>query len=255
MTMKNQLLMQLIGILLLLCLWEGLTIGLHVPEYIFPRLSALIREFLKFPGLFLDGLLRTTLESWAGLLFGGMAAYLLAVVFSFSNLLKALFYQWFVALKTVPIIAISPMIVLWVGSGMWSKILMASIITFFPILVNTLQGFYNITENQRYLFKSLNATFWQTFFRLRVPMSLGYFFTGLKVASPLSAIGAIVAEFSGANEGLGYLILKASWESNTRALMVAVILAAVMGMSLYKLIELCEYAVGRFFPQATTAES
>ena len=98
------------------------------------------------------------------------------------------------------------------------------------------------------LFKSLNATFGQIFIRLRIPMSLGYFFTGLKVASPLSTIGAIVAEFSGANAGLGYIILKSSWESNTRSLMVAVILASIMGITLYKIIEFSEYVVGKFFP-------
>lgn len=249
--MKRHLLMQIGGGLLLLFLWEGLTTLFQVPEYIFPRLSVLMREFWKFPGFFLDGFLTTSLESCAGLLCGGIAAYFLAVMFSFSRTLKHLFYQWFVALKTVPVIAISPMIVIWVGSGMVSKVLMASIITFFPILVNTLQGFYNITENQLHLFRSFNATFTQTFLRLRIPMSLGYFFTGLKVASPLSAIGAIVAEFSGANEGLGYIILKSSWESNTRSLMVAVLLAAVMGMCLYKIVEFCEYVVGKFFPHFT----
>lgn len=246
--MKNNLFMQIGGFVILLALWEGLTRLLQIPEYIFPRFSVLLVEFWKFPLFFLDGLLKTSFESCAGLFFGGVAAYLLAVLFSFSNLLKHLFYHWFVALKTVPIIAISPMIVLWVGSGMASKILMASIVTFFPILVNTLQGFYNITDNQRQLFESWNATFWQIFLRLRLPMSLGYFFTGLKIAAPLSAIGAIVSEFAGANEGLGYIVLKASWESNTRALMVAVILAAGMGMALYKIIEMSEYVVGRFFP-------
>jgi NitT/TauT family transport system permease protein len=248
--MRQHLTMQLVGIGILLALWEGLTVSLHVPEYLFPRLSALCLEFWRFPTFFLTGLLQTALESGAGLLLGGLAAYLLAILFSFSQLLKALFYQWFVALKTVPLIAISPMIVIWAGSGLWSKILMAALITFFPILVNTLQGFYNITDNQRNLFKSMHASFAQTFFHLRLPMSFGYFFTGLKVASPLSAIGALVAEFSGANAGLGYIILKASWESNTRALMVAVVLTAVMGMSLYKLIELGEVVVGRVFPHA-----
>lgn len=245
---RSNLLMQLTGIVILICLWEGLVIVLQIPEYIFPRFSVLIREFFKFPKFFLEGFLKTSLESWAGLLLGGVSAYLLAVIFSFSRVLKQLFYQWFVALKTVPIIAISPMIILWVGSGTFSKVLMASIITFFPILVNTLRGFYNITENQMNLFKSLNASFWQIFLRLRIPMSLGYFFTGLKVASPLSTIGAIVSEFSGANEGLGYIILKSSWESNTRSLMVAVILASIMGITLYKIIELSEYVVGKFFP-------
>ncbi len=240
--------MQIGGFVILICVWEEVTTFFHVPEYIFPRFSALIIEFCKFPVFFLDGFLKTYLESCAGLLLGGTSAYVLAVISSFSRVLKQLFYQWFVALKTVPIIAISPMIIIWVGSGITSKILMASIITFFPILVNTLQGFYNITENQLNLFKSLNANFRQIFIRLRIPMSLGYFFTGLKVASPLSTIGAIVSEFSGANEGLGYIILKSSWESNTRALMVAVILASVMGITLYKIIEISEYFMGKFFP-------
>ncbi|MBD3304856.1 ABC transporter permease subunit [candidate division KSB3 bacterium] len=250
--MKNTLVMQVGGFVILICLWEGLTVLFQVPEYIFPRFSAIIVEFCKFPGFFLEGFLKTSLESFAGLLLGGIAAYLLAIVFSFSTLLKHLFYQWFVALKTVPIIAISPMIIIWVGSGMVSKILMASIITFFPILVNTLQGFYNITENQLNLFRSCNATYWQIFLRLRIPMSFGYFFTGLKVASPLSTIGAIVAEFSGANAGIGYIILKSSWESNTRALMVAVLLASIMGITLYKIIELSEHLVAKFFPHFNT---
>jgi len=249
--MKNSVVMQGLGFLILICLWEVMTRIFNLPEYIFPRFSALVLEFWKYPAYFLDGFLKTSLESFAGLLLGGVAAYVLAVVFSFSSLLQQLFYHWFVALKTVPIIAISPMIILWAGSGIFSKILMASIITFFPILVNTLHGFYNITENQLYLFHSLNANFWQTFLRLRIPMSLGYFFTGLKVASPLSTIGAIVSEFSGANDGLGYIILKASWESNTRALMVAVLLASIMGITLYKIIEASEYIMGKFFPHFT----
>ena len=126
---RSNLLMQLTGIVILICLWEGLVIALQIPEYIFPRFSALIIEFCKFPMFFLDGFLKTYLESCAGLLLGGASAYLLAVIFSFSRVLKQLFYQWFVALKTIPIIAISPMIVIWVGSGITSKILMASIIT------------------------------------------------------------------------------------------------------------------------------
>jgi NitT/TauT family transport system permease protein len=243
--------MQLAGVIILISIWEGVTTVFQVPEYIFPRFSALVVEFFKYPVYFLDGFLKTSVESCAGLLFGGIAAYVLAIAFSFSRVLEQLFYQWFVALKTVPIIAISPMIILWVGSGMLSKILMASIITFFPILVNTLQGFYNITDNQMNLFKSLNANFWQIFVRLRIPMSLGYFFTGLKIASPLSTIGAIVSEFSGANAGIGYIILKSSWESNTRSLMVAVMLASFMGITLYKFIELSEYVVGKFFPHFT----
>jgi NitT/TauT family transport system permease protein len=79
-------------------------------------------------------------------------------------------------------------------------------------------------------------------------MSIGYLFAGLKIASPLSTIGAIVAEFSGANEGLGYIVLKSSWESNTVALMTAVILASIMGITLYKIIELIEYIISMFFP-------
>ncbi len=249
--MKRQLLMQAAGFLILIALWELATRGLCVPEYIFPRFSALMLEFAQRPAFFLHGVFVTSLESCAGLVFGGVAAYLLAVLFSMSDVFKQLFYHWFVALKTVPIIAISPMIIIWVGSGRVSKVLMASIITFFPILVNTLQGFYNVTEHQINLFRSLNASFWQIFLRLRIPMSLGYFFTGLKVASPLSTIGAMVSEFSGATEGLGYIILQASWESNTRALMVAVLCASLMGIALYKIIECGEHLVGQYFPHLT----
>lgn len=253
--MKNNklktILIKILGIFILFILWESITTIFKVPEYIFPKLTILIKEFFLYPSFFLNGFYKTFIESIAGLLLGGLIAYLLALIFSFSKILKILFYHWFVALKTVPIIAISPMIIIWVGSGIISKILMASIITFFPILVTTLEGLFNITENQVNLFKSLNANFWQIFLKLRVPMSFSYFFAGLKIASPLSTIGAIVAEFSGANEGLGYIILKSSWESNTKSLMTAVVLASIMGITLYKIIELVEYIVGKFYPHFT----
>jgi NitT/TauT family transport system permease protein len=241
-------LIQIIGILILLSLWEGLTRLFNVPEFIFPKISSIFLEFIESPAYFGKAFFITYMESVLGLLLGGSLAYILALLFSFSRIIKQLFYQWFVMLKTVPIIAISPLVILWVGSGLISKILMSSIITFFPILVNTLKGLYNITDNQIKLFRSLNASNWQIFMKLRVPMSIGYLFAGLKIASPLSTIGAIVAEFSGANEGLGYIVLKSSWESNTVALMTAVILASIMGITLYKIIELIEYIISMFFP-------
>lgn len=253
--MKKKILMQVIGFLILIFLWEFLTLIFNVPEFLFPRISNVVIRILEEPEFFLDGFLNTYLECLAGLLLGGSVAYLLALIFSFSNIIKQLFYSWFVMLKTVPIIAISPLIVLWVGSGMLSKILMASIISFFPILVNTLRGLYNISENQLNLFKSLNATNFQIFLKLRIPMSISYLFAGLKIASPLSTIGAIVAEFSGANQGLGYIILKSSWESDTTSLMGAVILASVMGITLFKLVEFIEYLISRFFPFINNKET
>ncbi len=249
--LKN-VIMQISGLVILFSTWEFVTRFFNVPTFIFPRLSEIVEEFSYNPYYFLNGFFTTYGESVLGLLAGGFLAYILALLFSLSVTIKQVFYQWFVLLKTVPSIAISPLIILWLGSGLASKVLMASIITFFPILVNTLNGLYSITDNQIQLFKSMNATKAQMFFRLRLPMSIGYLFAGLKIAAPLSAIGALVSEFSGSTRGLGYIILRASWETNTKALMTGVILASILGMTLYKIIELIEYLVSKFTPYLNT---
>ncbi len=240
--------MRFLGLVVLFSLWEFITWFFDVPVFILPRFSLIVKEFFKNSNYFIDGFLITYMESVLGLLFGGGVAYILALLFSLSNTIKQVFYQWFVLLKTVPIVAISPLIIIWLGTGLASKVLMASIMTFFPILVNTLNGLYSITDNQIQLFKSMNASRLQIFFRLRIPMSLDHLFTGLKISAPLSAIGAIVSEFSGANMGIGYIILRASWESNTKALMTGVILSSILGMTLFRIIELIEYLLVRFTP-------
>jgi NitT/TauT family transport system permease protein len=147
---------------------------------------------------------------------------------------------YLIGLKAVPLIAIAPLLVIWLGNGFISKAVMAATICFFPIVVNLTRGLREVPEEQMDLMKSLGASGTQIFFTVRVPNSLPFLFAALKITSTLSVVGAVVAEFSGANQGVGYAIMVAALRTDTPLMFTGIILASLLGMLLYYAIEFIE---------------
>ena len=170
----------------------------------------------------------------AGFLPGVLAAVALGVLVSvliyFVPIAKRTLYPFMIALQSIPKIGLAPIIVVWSGYGLSSKVIMAFLFAFFPIVISTLGGLGGIPAHLEEHFKALGASPWETFWRLRVPSALPNFIDGCKVAMPLAVIGAIVGEFVGSNDGLGNLILMATGSSQTALTFAA--LAAVTGLSL-----------------------
>jgi NitT/TauT family transport system permease protein len=148
-----------------------------------------------------------------------------------------------IAVKTTPIVAVAPLLVIWLGTGWWSKIVAVILICFFPVLVNAVKGLKAAAAEYRELFQTLGATRSQEFRKLRIPYCLPYLFSALKISSSLAIVGAIVGEFVGATQGLGYLIMVSSAHLETATLFAAIAAAALAGIAMFYLIEWTEERV------------
>lgn len=182
----------------------------------------------------------TLSEVLGGLALGVSTATLLGYLLAKSRRLERMLAPYVVASQSVPIVAIAPLLVIWFGPGLTSKVLICALIVFFPVLINTIVGLRSVPEDLHDLMRSLQATRWQTFRLLEVPASLPVFLGGLRIGATLSVIGAVVGEFVGADRGLGFLINVARGEYDTALVFVAVFALIAMALLLYGLVVLLE---------------
>ncbi len=182
----------------------------------------------------------TLQEVLIGLVLGVSVATILGYLLAKSRAFERIFSPYIVASQSVPTVAIAPLLVIWFGPGLVSKILICALIVFFPVLVNIIVGVRSVPEDLRDLMRSLQASSWQTFTYLEVPAALPVFLGGLRIGATLSVIGAVVGEFVGADRGLGFLISRGKWEYDTPLVFVAVLTLVVMALTLYGLVVLLE---------------
>lgn len=216
--------------------WSGLPVFiLPPPQLVAERLIHSLADgsLLRHTGV-------TLLEVLLGLLTGSGLATLLGYGLAKSRMLERVLSPYLVASQAVPIVAIAPLLVIWFGPGMFSKVLICSLIVFFPVLVNTTVGLRSVPADLRDLMRSLRATRWQTLRHLEIPAALPVFLGGLRIGAALSVIGAVVGEFVGADRGLGFLINVARGQYDTALVFVAVITLIVLAMALYGLVILAE---------------
>ena len=161
----------------------------------------------------------------------------------FSFMFERLIMPIFVGLQSVPKIAIAPLILVWVGAGIGSKILVVMSIAFFPIVINTMAGFKEVDQGLTDVFRSVAATERQMLVKLRLPYAVPYIFAGLRIATTLAVLGAIVAEWLAASNGLGYLVLSGSFNFNTARSFAAIIALAVIGTLFFNLMSWIETRV------------
>ncbi|HYN87719.1 MAG TPA: ABC transporter permease subunit, partial [Ardenticatenaceae bacterium] len=150
---------------------------------------------------------------------------------------------YIVAMQAVPVVAVAPLLVIWFGSGLLSKVLVCALIVFFPVLVNTIVGVRSVNQEWLELMRALNASSWQTFVKVELPGSLPVLFGGLKLGVTLAVVGAVVGEFVGADRGLGALIKISSSLFDTPQLFVALFALAAMALALYGVVTVLERAV------------
>jgi NitT/TauT family transport system permease protein len=165
-------------------------------------------------------------------------------------ILERMVMPLFVATQSVPKIAVAPLILLWVGAGPASKVLVVASIAFFPIVVNTMAGFKEVEAQYLDVFRSVDATERQIFLRLRLPYAVPYIFAGLRIATTLSVLGAIVAEWLAAANGIGYLVLSGTFNFDTARSFSAIIILAAIGMAFFGLMSRIERAISWRRPAA-----
>jgi NitT/TauT family transport system permease protein len=219
--------------LLVVILWESAARIFHVPGWILPAPSAIASTALDWaPELGFHSFV-TLRETLVGFLLALLFSVPLAIVIAFTSLLRRILYPILLGLQSVPKVALAPLVILWLGVGNWPKIVIVMLVCFFPILVNLVAGFEATPRPMLDLMHSLRASHWAIFRRLRVPIATPYLFTGCKIAITFAVIGAVIGEFVAAQEGLGYLILISTAQSQTSLAFAAIILLTLISVVLF----------------------
>lgn len=214
----------------------------NFPPFILPTPQLVFNRFIE---VLVDGrlFLHSTVtlgEVLAGMAIGVWVASALGYLLARSRTVERFLAPYIVASQSVPIVAIAPLLVIWFGPGLLSKVLITSLIVFFPVLVNTIVGLRSVPEELHDLMRSLQATRWQTFTYLETPAALPVFLGGLRIGATLAVIGAVVGEFVGADRGLGFLINVGRGQYDTALVFVAVFTLVVMALALYGSVVLLE---------------
>lgn len=231
------------GIFLFLILWQVLVTLLEVPTYLLPTPTRIGQEIVtEFPTL-MEHSWVTLYEIILGFGLAIVVAVPLAVAITSSRRFDRFVTPFLLFSQTIPKIAIAPLFLIWFGFGPLPKILVAFLICFFPIVIDTAVGLRSVAPEMLDLVRSMGAGRLQIFTRIRLPSSLPYLFSGLKIAVTLAVAGAIVGEFVGADKGLGYLLLVANSNLNTPLLFASITVLTVIGIVLYYLIETLEHAL------------
>ena len=238
----RQLPLQLGAFAAVIFIWWYAAANEIVSPRILPGPGEVVSAFweLLTSGVLIDNLGVTVYEVIAGFLLGSLGGFLIAVFASVFSPFRQVVTPYMVALQVTPRVAIAPLLFIWLGFGELPKIVLAATICFFPVFINALTGLTIIPEDERELFRSLRASKAQEFFRLRLPSAMPVTFAGLKTAISLALIGAIVGEFVSAEEGLGLLIQRFSFQLNTPAAYAVLFTLTILGLLLYALMEVID---------------
>ncbi len=216
-------------------LWDGLVRWQQYPAYILPSPAVVGAKLVHvlWDGSLTRHLVATLIEVVLGLLGGVSSALVLGYLLGKNRTVERLVAPYVVASQSVPVVAIAPLLIIWLGTGLSSKVLVCALIVFFPTLISTIVGIRTIDADQQALMRSLAASRWHTFRMLELPAALPVIFGGLKLSAILSVVGAVVGEFMGADVGLGFLINLARGVLDTSLMFVAVICLVMIAQLLY----------------------
>ncbi|MFL9903215.1 ABC transporter permease [Paraburkholderia fungorum] len=220
-----------------LALWQGWCVLMKVPAYLVPSPFAIATELVQDAPLLFGSLLATLKITLLAFALATVLGVVIALLFVQSPLIEASLFPYAILLQVTPVVAIAPLIIIWVKDMTVALVLCATLVALFPIISNTALGLRSVNPGLINLFKINRATRWQTLVRLRIPSALPYFFGGLRISSGLSLIGAVVAEFvagtGGSGAGLAYQILQAGFQLNIPRLFAALLLITVTGVVLF----------------------
>jgi len=243
---NNSLLFALLLVAALLAFWELAVRLSGTPIYILPAPSRIAQTFLAQPAYYLGALLVTLGEALTGLTLGTLVGIGVAALVNLRPQLERGVMTLAILVKSTPLAAIAPLLTIWLGFGVLPKIIITALLTFFPTLVNVLVGLQSAERDMLDLLRVQRATNWQILIHLRAWLALPYLFAALRVAAPLSLVGAVIAEWTGASSGLGRVMWLAYSNLNLPPMFAAIFVLSLSGMSAYGLIVWAEGKVIRW---------
>ncbi|MEK7987012.1 ABC transporter permease [Burkholderia contaminans] len=216
------------GVVALLFAWWAVVAGFHVKPFIAPSPVLVVQTLFIKSDLLLQNIVPTAIEAAGGFVLGNAVAILLATLFVHNKSLREIFYPVAVMINSIPVVAKAPILVLIMGNGLEPKITIAAIVCFFPTLVNMVRGLEAVNPQAMELMQILSASKREIFFKLRLYASLPYLFSALRIAASMSVIGAVVGEWIGATQGIGAMIIQATYSFDSALLYTAIIMSAVL---------------------------
>lgn len=220
----------------ILCLWEGGCRFFGVPGFILPPPSAIVVTAVMKAPLIAPHAAVTFLEIILGIALALVVAVPLAMAMFAMPAMERALAPFLVASQAVPVFALAPLLVVWLGYGIASKVFMAGVIIFFPILVSLLEGFKSCNRDFQTLFRLMGGGFWKTMTLLYWPWALPHFFAGLKVGVTVATIGAVIGEWVGAQQGLGYLMIQSNARLQVDLVFAAILWLSIMGLLLWSFV-------------------
>ena len=228
-------------IVVLLVLWDLAIRLFKIPAYLLPGPGAVFARIVSDAGLLWNHSQVTLIEILFGFGLTIVTAMPLGLLIALSALAKQIVYPPIMLMQLVPKIAVAPLFLVWLGFGIESKVLLTVLMTFFPLLLASISGFMILDDRLLYLTKSMGASSWDTFRYLRFPAALPVIFSGIKTSATIAATAAIVAEFVGANKGLGYVLLRGTSTMDIELVFAVLVVLTVVGIAINYLVEICEW--------------
>ena len=248
----HRLIYPLVGFALILAFWQAYVDLFHVSRIVLPSPSDILKVSLQRYDLLLNETWPTFLESVYGFALALLIGVPMAVCVANSRILNLSLYPILIATQSVPKVAIAPIILVWFGLGMQSKLAIAFLVAFFPVVVDTATGLQATPPGLIELGRSLRASRWQMFWKVQFPAALPFVFSGAKVAVTLAVIGAVIGEFIGSTNGLGNLLLSANSQLDGPLAWAALVWLSVLGILLFVSVELAQKLI---MPWAETSHS
>lgn len=214
-------------------IWEVCAVIFDVPRWLLPRPSVIAQELVARRAMLLGHTWVTLEEVLLGFGISLVSGVVLATMIAYSRTLERSIYPLVIASQTIPIIAIAPLLLIWIGYGIGPKVIVVALIAFFPIVVNTVDGLKAADADMVNMMRTLGASRWQIYTKVRVPNSLPFFFSGVRVAMAVSVIGAVIGEWVGSSQGLGYLMIRSKPQFLTERVFAAIFILAIMGVGLF----------------------
>ncbi|WP_235715402.1 ABC transporter permease [Halalkalibacter wakoensis] len=220
-----------------------LTVVLEVPRYLLPSPVDILSRMATDSQLLLSHSLTTLTEVALGFSLSLLIGIPLAISIVYSKYLANSLYPVLIGIQCIPMVSIAPILVIWFGYGLTTKVLLACLISFFPVVINAVNGFRSLDKDMHDLGRSIGISEWKIFYYLRLPNALPHLFAGFKVGITLAVVGAIVGEFVASERGLGYLQLTANARLDTVLVFATLFALAIIGMILFLLVHVLERLV------------
>jgi NitT/TauT family transport system permease protein len=229
--------------------WEAAVAILKIPKFLLPAPSGILTRIVTDRAMLSANVFITMEAACFGLVIGAMAALILALLFLTSRIVERALFPWAIVIQTVPILAIAPLLTIWLGFGIAPKVAVAAIISIFPILVNAVRGLRSVPAQVFELMTIIGAGPFETFTQVRIFAALPYIFAGLRISAGGAVIGAIVSEFTGANLGIGTVIMSAGYRQDATMLFAAIFCSCAATIALFYVVVALE-RICLFWPEA-----